>query len=163
MYSSNIKEDVSRKSAVEINASGNAENALSAYNSSYSNVMKNPATFGVCPELAYSDAYKVDSVTIKFEISDEYINMILPLETKFDSDKNLLYTESNALGSFCTGFIKPVVTLVNDKVDYLNYKNPFQKIPIMHDGDGYWAEGYSEYIDNKWVLKLNKIGENWRL
>jgi hypothetical protein len=58
---------------------------------------------------------------------------------------------------------KPVVALVNDKVDYFNWKHLTQKFPIRHGKTGYWAEVYSEYIDNKWVLTLNKIGDNWRL
>ena len=118
------------KLSVEIKAAGYAEGGISAFQSSYSNVMKNPAILGICPELAYSDVYKVDSVTIKFEISDEYIsndgslfaqqssefvgikrfnifryfediNMLLPVETKFDINNNILYTDSNALGSYC--------------------------------------------------------------
>lgn len=71
----------------------------------------------------------VDSVTLKFEISDEYeenvlglfpeneelngikrlnvfkyfedINMLLPIETKFDFDKNIVYTEADELGTYC--------------------------------------------------------------
>jgi hypothetical protein len=118
------------KLSVEIKAAGYVEGGISASQSSYSNVMKNPAILGSCPELVYSADYKVDSVTIKFEVSDEYvsnegslfaqqssefegikrfnifryfedINMLLPVETKFDIDKNILYTESNALGSYC--------------------------------------------------------------
>lgn len=118
------------KISVDIKAAGYVEGGISATTSPYSAVMRNPAILGVCPELQYADNFKIEAVTIKFEIDDAYIsnegsifseessefhgikrfnifryfedtNMLLPVETKFDTASNTLYTESNALGSYC--------------------------------------------------------------
>jgi hypothetical protein len=84
---------------------------------------------GIAPELVYDDRFIVDSVTLKFQIADEYIenelnlfddepeltgikrlnifkffeciNVLLPIETKFDIENNILYTEVDEFGVYC--------------------------------------------------------------
>ena len=118
------------KLSVDIKAAGCVENNITAKESSYSNAMKNDAILGVCPELIYNSDCKIDSVELKFNIGKEYIsndgseyaasnpefvgikrynifryfddiNMLLPVETKFDIANNLLYTDVDQLGTYC--------------------------------------------------------------
>ncbi|MCL2634454.1 MAG: thrombospondin type 3 repeat-containing protein [Oscillospiraceae bacterium] len=115
--------------SIEIEASGWVESNLIVGQSGYSYVMKNDMMLGVTPELIYPEHYIIESVTLKFEIMDEYlpneldiftdhpefvgikrinvfkwfdeINMSLPIETKFDIENNILYTEVDELGTYC--------------------------------------------------------------
>ncbi|MCL2637517.1 MAG: peptidoglycan DD-metalloendopeptidase family protein [Oscillospiraceae bacterium] len=115
---------------IETNASGWVERNLWVGETGYANVMRNEAMHGLAPELIYDDRFIVDSVTLKFQISDEYIenelgifnhdepeltgikrlnifkffeciNVLLPIETKFDEENNMLYTEVDEFGTYC--------------------------------------------------------------
>ena len=113
--------------SVEIVAAGIPELHLKAFESSYSHVMQNDMMLGVIPELDYPEHLAVESITVRFTIADEYIdiaqclfpdhpefvgirrlnvfkwfdevNMSLPIETHFDGDT--LYAVVDEIGTFC--------------------------------------------------------------
>jgi len=116
--------------SLDIKAAGNVEGNITVSESGYSNVMKNDAILGVCPELVYSENFKIDSVMLKFKVDDEYIsndgseyaavspefegikrynifkyfediNMFLPVKTEFNVQDNTLYTTIDSLGTYC--------------------------------------------------------------
>lgn len=115
------------KLSIDINAAGYVEGALEVHETSYIKAIQNDAMLGAAPELIYMG--DVDTVTLRFEISEEYldntlnlypkeeelagikrlnvfkyfedINMLLPIETKFDLENNILYTEVDELGTYC--------------------------------------------------------------
>jgi hypothetical protein len=115
--------------SIEIEASGWVESNLFVRESSYSHAMQNDMMLGIIPELIYPEQFIVESVTLKFEIADEYldnvlgiysdniefdgikrlnvfkwfdeVNMSLPIETKFDLNNDVLYVEVDRLGTYC--------------------------------------------------------------
>ena len=115
--------------SVEIEAAGYVEGNLKANETSYSKVISNSAMLGIAPELRYSKADTIHNVTLKFTIKPDYIentlnaysdeevisgikrlnvfkyfedlNMLLPIETQFDVDNNLVYADVDELGTYC--------------------------------------------------------------
>lgn len=113
--------------SLEISATGNASTRLSANDSSYSAVTESDARLGGAVELRYLG--EVDKVKLTYKIADEYIpnsggnseksldlqgikrynifryfeeiNMLLPVETKFDEESNTLSAETDELGTYC--------------------------------------------------------------
>ena len=114
--------------SMDITASGYAEGHMTAKESSYAKAVQNDAMLGAATELIY-ESYGIDKVTLKYEIPQQYINsssgafsgideltgikrfnvfryfeepgILLPVETHFDADNNIVYTETDALGTYC--------------------------------------------------------------
>ncbi len=115
--------------SLEISASGNAAKHLIAGGSIYSSITDSDARLGGAVGLNYFGG-EVDKVKLIYEINDEYIsnegseyaencldlqgikrynifryfedlNMLLPVETKFDEESNTLYAETDRLGTYC--------------------------------------------------------------
>lgn len=126
----NNDEDTPFKVSLEMNAAGVAENNVSARISGYSNAIENSAIIGVAPEFVYTDGLTVDEITVKFELDNsivdntlgtyaakndgfkgikrlmvftffEEINMLLPIETEYDIDNNIVYATIDKLGTYC--------------------------------------------------------------
>ncbi|MFA5658643.1 MAG: cellulose binding domain-containing protein, partial [Oscillospiraceae bacterium] len=118
------------KLSIEITAAGNVEGNLSANESGYANAINNDAVLGMVPGLYYNESLKVDSVRLNFKIDEEYVpegesvysesipelegikrlnifkyfeddNMLLPIETKYDIENNIIYTDVDELGTYC--------------------------------------------------------------
>jgi len=123
-------EDTPFKVSLEMKAAGVAEKNLSAYESGYSAVMQNDAVIGIIPQFNYGSGLSVEEVTVKFELNEsivnntlgtyaengnefegikrlnifkyfEDINMLLPVETFHDTDKNVVYTTTDCLSTYC--------------------------------------------------------------
>ncbi|MCM1316057.1 MAG: hypothetical protein NC205_03310 [Prevotella sp.] len=58
--------------SVEIKASGYAKNNLIVRDSSYAYALQDSSAVGFTPEFIYNDDYKVESITLKFEIKEEF-------------------------------------------------------------------------------------------
>ena len=126
----NEDEETPFKVSLEMKAAGVAKKNLSAYESGYSAVMQNDAVIGIIPQFNYSGGLSVEEVTLKFELNKsiinntlgtyaenktefdgikrlnifkyfEDINMLLPVETFHDTDKNVVYTTTDCLGTYC--------------------------------------------------------------
>ena len=117
------------KLSIDITASGYVEGNLTAKKTSYSKAIQNDSMLGIAPELIYASADSIDTVTLKFEISSEYVentlnmfpdeeeligikrlnvfkyfedlNMLIPIETQFDIENNIVYTNADELGTYC--------------------------------------------------------------
>ena len=118
------------KLSVEITAAGWAEGALTVAESLYTAVMDNDAMLGLAPELTYPNDLNFEKITLKFEVSNEFIenavgtyanesdefvgikrlnvfrffeemNMLLPVETMHDVENNLVYATTDELGTYC--------------------------------------------------------------
>ena len=115
--------------SIEIEASGYVEGNLKANGTNYSKAISNSAMLGIAPELKYSRFNNIQNVTLKFNIKSDYIentlnmypddeeflgikrfnifkyfedlNMLLPIETQFDVDNNLIYADVDELGTYC--------------------------------------------------------------
>ena len=122
-------EDAPYNLSLEFNAAGIPDIHLNVSESSYTNAIKNDYVLGSAPEFLYKDDLVVKDITIKFQISDNFlnnelgtldsnlefknikrfnifkyfedINMLLPIETKFDLSNNIVYTEVEDLGTYC--------------------------------------------------------------
>jgi hypothetical protein len=101
-------------------------NQITRYSGALANA--NPAVFGIIPEIFYNRNLTLETMEIKFEIEDiwldylndshlshhefsgirrlnifkfyENINMFLPIETKFDDNKNIVYAEVTTVGTY---------------------------------------------------------------
>ncbi len=127
-YSINT-EDNPWELSVRISAAGNAKEELYADISGYSAFIGNESIVGVIPELFYDSGHAVEKVRIEFKIKDEAVQntsgkyaasnpefegikrfnifkyfedekMQLPIETKFDLDNNIVYAETDSLGTY---------------------------------------------------------------
>ncbi len=113
--------------SVDITSNGYVEPYITARESVYTNVMKNDFMIGIAPELIYHGMYDIDSVKVSFKISDSFIennkeadesnieflhginifryyesaNALLPVATYFDNENNTVYTESDAITTYC--------------------------------------------------------------
>lgn len=115
--------------SIDITAAGYVEGDLQAHETSYAKIIQNEAMLGIASELIYTNEESIEEVVLRFEISEEYIdntlnlypeeeeltgikrlnvfkyfedlNMLLPVETKFDVENNILYAEVDELGTYC--------------------------------------------------------------
>ena len=122
-------EDSPYKLSLEFNAAGVPDIHLNVSESTYTNAIKNDYILGTAPEIFYKDELFTNDITIKFQIKENFlsnelgtlennseftnikrfnifkyfedINMILPIETKFDLSNNIVYTEVEELGTYC--------------------------------------------------------------
>ena len=102
------------------------EGNLKAKETSYSKAIRNDAILGIAPELTCGNSCNISKVVLKFNIADESVdnelnlfpdepdlqglkrltifkyfedmNMLLPIETKYDLENNTIYTEVDELG-----------------------------------------------------------------
>lgn len=114
--------------SMEVTAAGYVAGNLDAGESPYAHTIENDAILGNAVGLEYQDG-AVESVTLKFEIAEAYreneidmfpgeeeiegikrlnvfkyfeeINMLLPIDTKFDVENNIVYTEVDGFGTYC--------------------------------------------------------------
>lgn len=115
--------------SLEISASGNAVKNLNAEISMFSAVTNSNARVGEIVDLSYVGG-EVDKVKLVYEINDSFIsndgseyaencldlqgikrynifryfediNMLLPVATQFDEENNILYAETDDLGTYC--------------------------------------------------------------
>lgn len=115
--------------SVKLTTNGDAEKLVAVSESGYSNVVKNDAQIGTCLELSFADTCTPENVTLEFAVKDKYtantlnkysavedmqgiqrlnvfkyceeVNMLLPIETKYDTEKNLVYADVDSAGSYC--------------------------------------------------------------
>ncbi len=115
--------------SVEIESTGYVEGSLAVGETSYSKAISNDAILGIAPELICDSSCNISKVMIKFDISDAYVenelytssdvlevqglerllifkyfedyNMLLPIETQYDIENNVIYTEVDELGTYC--------------------------------------------------------------
>ncbi|MDE6688216.1 MAG: hypothetical protein K2K17_12960 [Lachnospiraceae bacterium] len=114
--------------SIEVDAAGYVAGNLDARETPYAHTIGNDAILGNAVGLEYQDG-NVESVTLKFEIAEAYreneigmfpgeeeiegikrlnvfkyfedINMLLPIETKFDMENHIVYTEVDEFGTYC--------------------------------------------------------------
>lgn len=114
--------------SIEADAAGYVAGNLDARETPYAHTIENDAILGTAIGLKYQGG-NVESVTLKFEIAEAYreneigmfpgeeeiegikrlnvfkyfedINMLLPIETKFDMENHIVYTEVDEFGTYC--------------------------------------------------------------
>lgn len=120
-------EDSPYEMSIKINTNGYAEKELSVTESGYSHAIDSDAIIGSILEISTSERCSPDSMTIEYKVDKAYqnctlseysnidtlkginnlcifkyfeeINMLLPVETKFNGD--IVYTETDELGTYC--------------------------------------------------------------
>lgn len=134
--------------SLEFDAAGIPDIHLNVSESSYTNAIDNDYILGTAPEFNYKDDLSISDITVKFQISDNFlenelgtlennpefagikrfnifkyfedINILLPIETKFDLTNNIVYTEVNELGTYCIVDMEKWLNQFNVDVDKLN-------------------------------------------
>lgn len=118
------------KVSIDITAAGNAETALTAKESGYSDIISNDAVLGIIPEFNYADGLAVDDVVLNFDVDSSYtentngkysavsdnfkgikrfnvfkyfeeFDMLMPIETTYDLNSNTVSTHVDELGTYC--------------------------------------------------------------
>jgi len=103
-------EDSPYKLSLITKSSGYIDESVSVDISSYSNYLQNDAVNGDIVDIEYADIYKVENITINFNVTGnaenfyifryfEDVNMLLPVETQYDG--NNVYTEGTEDGTYC--------------------------------------------------------------
>lgn len=115
--------------SVDIKTNGYAEKEVTVSKSSYSYAIENDAMIGLSADISISDTCNPEEIVLKYNIKDAYIdntlnlyssleefqgikrlnifkfdedkNMLLPVETEFDTENGLLYAEVDELGTYC--------------------------------------------------------------
>ena len=123
------KKDNPYQISLEITAAGYAEGRMKVQESDYTGVITNDAMLGCMTELSYDMGESIDSVSLRFDIDESFtenslgidsgmeelagikrfnvfkyfeeINMLLPIETKFEEGSNVIYAEVDELGTYC--------------------------------------------------------------
>lgn len=117
------------KISAEFESTGYVEGNLNSKKSDYLKAIKNNAILGTAFELECGDTCKISNIVLKFHVSNKYVdndsdefknfselkglkryvifkyfedsNMLLPIETKYDESENIVYTETDELGTYC--------------------------------------------------------------
>ena len=115
--------------SVEVESTGYVEGNLTVSETRYSKAINNGAILGIAPELICDNSCNISKVVIQFDISDAYVenelytssdvlevkglerllifkyfedyNMLLPIETQYDLENNVIYAEVDELGTYC--------------------------------------------------------------
>jgi len=133
---------------MELKVAGVAENNLTSFISEYDyDIRKNAAVLGLVPEFVYNEHLLVEDVVIKFNIDNSYIvnkieasstdssfvngikrfnifryyegyNILVPIETFYDEQNNIVYANTNKLGVYC--LIDMAIWLDNQGVSISN-------------------------------------------
>lgn len=172
-----------------IEATGYVEGNLTANETGYSKTISNDAILGIAPEFSCNSYCDVKQATITFSIKDEYVNnelgtfpnepdlqglkrfmvfkyiedmnMLLPVETKYDLDNNTVYTETNTLGTYCIMDMEK--WLVNLGIEPDNTLEPLKlQYPLMLDKQAnILANEYEVFSESDTqVGRINEVTEN---
>ena len=135
--------------SVEINTNRDAEKELTIIKSGYSKVIENDAMLGSSVDISITDTCNPERIVVKYTIKEPYLantdgsfaelhefqgirrlnifkfntetNMLLPIDTQFDENNNMLYAEVNELGTYC--IMDMEIWLKNLGVEYKSYKD----------------------------------------
>lgn len=122
-------EDNQYAMSVKIKTNGDAEQLITVDKSIYTTMLENDAQIGYITDLVIPSSCNPESITLKYVIKDDYvtntlnkysdyedlqgvqrlcvfkyfeeINMMLPLDTKYDIENNLIYAEVDEAGIYC--------------------------------------------------------------
>lgn len=129
---------------------------------------------GKAPEISYASGLSVEEVRVNFEIKDEYLentlgtysdceelsgikrlnifryfeeeNILLPIETKFDIENNMVYTDVDMVGTYCL----------------IDIEKWFENIGVDFESEADSVETYSELQTMSFdeMQMLNDNGDN---
>ena len=136
------------KLSLEFNAAGIPDIHLNVVESYYTNALNNNAVLGMASEIIYKEDLKIQDLVVKFEINEDYIdnelgilennsefsdikrlnvfkyfediNMLLPIETKFDLTNNIVYSEVDEPGTYCIVDMEKWLSQFDIDIDKLN-------------------------------------------
>ena len=129
VFSAINTEDSPYQMSLSMKTNGYAESNLKVNESRYSVAIENDAMLGISADISISDVCSPEDIVVKYSINQGYIantlnkysdcdefkdikrlnifkfddelNMLLPIETKFDVENNSLYAEVDELGTYC--------------------------------------------------------------
>ena len=145
--------------SVELDTNMYAEDEVTAEISGYSKAIENDAMLGNGVDIAISDVCTPENIVIKYTIKDAFLdntdgtfsslpefqgirrlnvfkldtetNMLLPIETQFDDDNNVLYAEVDEFGTYC--IMDMEIWLKNIGVEYKNDEDEISDITLNID------------------------------
>ena len=115
--------------SIDIKTNGDAEKEFDISTGGYCTIIENDAMIGCGVDISISDSCNPEEIVLKYDIKEEYIenslniyseleefkglkrlnifrfdeelNMLLPVETEFDTANNTIYTKTDKLGTYC--------------------------------------------------------------
>ena len=145
--------------SIELDTNMYAEDEVTAEISGYSKAIENDAMLGNGVDIAISDVCTPENIVIKYTIKDAFLdntdgtfsslpefqgirrlnvfkldtetNMLLPIETQFDDDNNVLYAEVDEFGTYC--IMDMEIWLKNIGVEYKNDEDEISDITLNID------------------------------
>ena len=145
--------------SIELDTNMYAEDEVTAEISGYSKAIENDAMLGNGVDIAISDVCTPENIVIKYTIKDAFLdntdgtfsslpefqgirrlnvfkldtetNMLLPIETQFDDDNNVLYAEVDEFGTYC--IMDMEIWLKNIGVKYKNDEDEISDITLNID------------------------------
>ena len=115
--------------SVRIKTTGCAEDEMTVTESGYSHAIENEMIIGQCVDISLPDERTPETIQIRFNIKDDQIanklnkysdcdelfgikrfnifrfydnvNMLLPVDTKFDLENNMVYADTTEAGTYC--------------------------------------------------------------
>ncbi len=152
------KEDNPYRFSMDIIAAGFVEDNIDVCEPMEAAVIQNDAMIGMPVHMYYDRAESIESVTLRFEINDEYVidkstrypdiselkgvhrynvfhyfedrNMLLPVETFFDEENNTVYAKTDELGTYCLMDMEKVFDRLNSLSERETEKDDISGISI---------------------------------
>lgn len=153
--------------SVEINASGYAKNHLVVRDSSYAYALQDSSAVGFTPEFIYDDDYKVESITLKFEIKEEFRDNVSHYfdalnsgsdyyDYTYEIDPNLDGIKRFNVFKYFQSINLPMPICTEYDVDNNIVSVIVDKFEIDDDGNSYGIGSYSLVDIEVWGMLMNE-------
>lgn len=157
--------------SVEINASGYAKNHLVVRDSSYAYALQDSSAVGFTPEFIYDDDYKVESITLKFEIKEEFRDNVSHYfdalnsgsdyyDYTYEIDPNLDGIKRFNVFKYFQSINLPMPICTEYDVDNNIVSVIVDKFEIDDDGNSYGIGSYSLVDIEVWGMLMNEDDAN---
>lgn len=151
--------DNAYKVNLKMKAAGNAMRIAQVNESSYSDAIKSNSQLGKSIEIKYEKEYEISKFTLNFQIKEDYIqsenenyidgfdgikrlqvfkyyediNMLLPIETYYDTDNNTVSCDASGLGTYCLMDVESWLEYLGYKFENINAKNMSKSLMLSNN------------------------------
>lgn len=167
--------------SVEMDCAGLIENNLKAYESGYTSAIENESIVGIVPEISYPEDLEIKSFKLTFKLDSSAVvntndchneedtefegierftvfkmfedyNMLLPVETYYNTGSNEVYAKTDAAGTYCLVDTELWVDMLEKQMDsYTGY----------YDSEGELSEDFmEENVSGKLTDEVSAFSDN---
>ncbi len=186
--------------SLEMKTNGYAEDVISISESGYASSIENEAMLGISTDIEINNSCNPENIVLKYTIKDEYLkntlgtyadceefqgikrlnifkyfeelNMLLPIETQFDEANNLIYAETDELGTYCVmdmeiwldGLGVTPAEEIEEELNLSEVEFEFESPVILSDVSNGIYENYKYILQSDETISISKyIGEDTEL